>query len=62
MTLSVRQQLQRVRTLKKRMHAARTLVFVKEEGEELTDSERATVRKDDTVIIREIPRGYLGDI
>ena len=62
MTLSVKQQLQRIRTLRRRIRAARTLLFVLEEGEELSDEQRSSIREGDTVVVLYCPKGYLGDI
>jgi len=55
----VRSQLKHVKTLTLQVHPIKHWVFVVEEGDELTEEQRAKVRPGDTLAIREIPKGFL---
>ena len=59
MPYSVREQLRRVRRLHRELHPAKIHVFLVEEGDELTDEQRAQVKPQDTIVIRYLPKGYL---
>lgn len=59
MTYSVRQQLRRVKKLRREARPPKHWNIVIEEGEELTDEQRAQIGEGDTVCIREIPKGLL---
>jgi hypothetical protein len=61
MTYSIRQQLQRVRRLRRQTRPPRILVYVAEPGEPMPDDIRRKARPEDIIIRREIPVGYLRD-
>lgn len=62
--MSVKALESRVRSLQHRLtyNEPKTLVFVVEDGQDLTPEQREQIRPGDTVVKRYVPTGFLGDV
>jgi hypothetical protein len=59
MTYSVKQQLARVRKLRRHARPPRLFVVVVEEGEDIPEDIRRQARPEDVIILREVPKHWM---